>query len=368
MKKRRFTFGKFLWIYAGLWIVLTLVVSVKLWDVFAGYQSDYEVAAAAANPDLVMNEELVRFDEAHILEFAQEQMAKVGSYEKKERIEEYVTSLVKGKELSYQRAESFTDRKPKYDIYADDVLIGAVRMKQKPESDNFGFHMCVVDEVEAYIEEIPLQEVCIQVLAEDTVLVNGKEVSQEYVTERQLRDSMVAKKATELTNVSYETVTYVVDGLMQIPEVGLVEESRTRVLEVNENGIYEAISLADEVFVEQMQEYVLEAGEAYILNTNQMLAFGQVTPYFKAGSKAYQTVKSVQSGLTWAGKPDELEILDAQIKELVQYSENVFTVKTYYEIHRLYRDVAYDESMTFEWLYVEDDGKWVIEDFTLANE
>lgn len=367
MKKRRFTFGKFLWIYVGLWIVLTIVVSTKLWNVFADYQSEYELAEAAANPDLVMDEELVRFDEKHILNFAQEQMAKVGMYEVPGRVEEYVTSIVKGKKVSYQRAEKFTNRKPQYDIYADDVCIGSVRMKQETQSDSFGFHMCTVDEVEAYIEEIPLQEVSIQALADDTVLINGKEVSQEYVTERVKKDSSMAKKASELTNVSFETLTYVVDGLMQEPEVELAQEKGTTVLRANENGIYEAICYAEQDFVEQMQEYVLEAGKAYILNTNQMLAFGQVTPYFKQGSKAYQTVKSVQSGLTWAGKPDELEIIDAQIKELVQYSENVFTVKTYYEIHRLYRDVAYEESMTFEWLYVNNDGKWVIEDFALAN-
>ena len=367
MKKKRFTFGKFLWIYAGLWIVLTIVVSVKLWDVFAVYQNDYEIAEAAANPDLVMEAELIRFDEIHILEFAQEQMAKVGDYEKPERVVAYVKSMVKGKKLSYQRAENFTDRKPKYDIYADDKLIGAVRMKQEAQSDSFGFHMCVVDEVEAYIEEIPLQEVCIQALAEDTVLVNGTEVTQEYVTERVVQNSMMAQKATELTNVSYETVTYVVDGLMQAPEVCLLQETETKELKANENGIYEDISFTDEGFVEQIQEYVLEAGKAYVLNTNQMLAFWQVTPYLKTGSKAYQTVKSVQSGLTWAGKPDEFEIVDAQIKELVQYSENVFTVKTYYETHRLYREVAYEESMTFEWLYVNDNGTWVIEDFALAN-
>lgn len=368
MKKKRFTFGKFLWIYAAAWLIVTIVVSVKLWDAFAGYQSDYEVAAAAANPDLVMNEELYRFDETHILSLAQEQMSKVGSYERQERVKEYVTSLVKEKVLSYQRAENFTDRKPQYDIYADDVLIGSVRMKQEMQSDSFGFHMCVVDEVEAYVEEIPLQEVCIQALAGDTVFVNGKEVSTEYETEHQVRDSLMAKKATELTNVSYETVTYVVNGLMQEPEVELVQNEETRTLEINESGIYEDICLAAELFVEEMQEYVLEAGKAYILNTNQMLDFWQVTPYLKADSKAYQTVKSVQSGLTWAGKPDEFKITDAQIKELVQYSENVFTAKTYYETHRLYREVSYEESMTFEWLFVNHNGQWLIEDFTLANE
>lgn len=368
MKKIRLTFGKFLWVYAGLWLVLTIVISIKLWDVFAEYQTEYDVAEAAANPDLVMDEELVRFDETHILELTKEQMEKVGRYEKTERVKEYVTSLVKGKELSYQRAENFTDRRPKYDIYADDVLVGTVQMKQEPKSDNFGFHMCVVDEVEAYMEEIPLQEVCIQALAEDVVLVNGKEVSKEYETKRQVRNSMMAKKATELTNVSYETVTYIVDGLMQPPQVELMNDTETRVIQANENGVYEDISLADELFVENMQEYILEAGKAYILNTNQMLSFWQVTPYFKTDSKAYQTVKSVQSGLTWAGKPDELEIVDAQIKELVQYAENVFTVKTYYETHRLYREVVYEESMTFEWLYVNENGQWLIEDFTLANE
>lgn len=367
MKKRRFTFGKFLWIYVGLWVVLTVVVSTKLWNVFADYQSEYEVAEAAANPDLVMDEELVRFDEKHILNYAKEAIAKVGSYEIPERAEEYVTAIVKGKKVSYQRAENFTDRKPKYDIYADDKWIGTVRMKQEAQSDSFGFHMCTVDEVEAFIEEIPLQEVCVQALAEDTVYINGIEVSQEYVTERVQSNSAMSKKAAELTGVSYETLTYVVGGLMQTPKVEMTQQNEMIILETNENGIYEAICLADEAFVEQMQEYVLEAGKAYILNTNQMLAFQKVTPYLKQGSKAYETVKSVQSGLTWAGKPDEFEIVDAQIKELVQYSENVFTVKTYYEIHRLYRDVAYEESMTFEWLYVKNNGKWVIEDFALAN-
>lgn len=367
--KKKFTFKKFLLLYIAIWLVVTVVVSVKLWDVFADYQTNFDLAKEAANPDLLMPEIMELYKEENIVATAAGvDLGEVSIYEKEEEKEKLLKNMVAGKELTYKRNEGYSDRKPIYDIFADETIIGRVSLKQEQASDSYGFHKCVLQENTVDVKLPELINIQISALAEDTVFVNGKEVNKEMESEQEQEESVMAKEAFAMTGVSNKKTTYCLEGFLTQPLVQIQHQGEKVTLSLNGKSIYEECTADKDLLTDELEDQILAAGEAYIMNTNQLAPFAEVAQYLQSGSKAYQTVQSVQSGLSWAGKPDELEIQNALITNMEKYSENVFTVKTYYKIHRLYREVSYEEDMTYEWLYVKDGNKWRICNFSLANE
>ncbi len=367
-KKKRGIFWILFSFYTVLLAAVVVVINVKVWDALELYQNNYETAEAASNPDLVMPELMVLYAASEIENIAKEGWAdEISPYELESNIESYITGYTAGKTISYVRNERFSDRKPVYDIYTEDKLIGMVTLKQRQESDDFGFHLCELKEAVAYVEQPETFSITVEVLDTDRVVVNGKELTSEYVIGESKISSAMATEATEITGMAYRMLAYQVDGFLEAPSIEVYRDDTLIEYVRAEEYNYDYISYTSEQFVAQVEEQVLAAGTAYVMNTNQWASFKSVAQYIEAGSKAYQTVKSVQSGLAWAGKPDKVEIQESVAKDYVQYSEDVFTVKTSYKVYRLYRDVEYNEEVSYEWLYVKNGDKWEIRDFALAK-
>lgn len=367
-KKKRGIFWIVFSIYTLLLIVVVIVVNVKVWDALEIYQKDYESAEAAANPDLIMPELMGLYASSELDKIAPEGWADgISTYELESNVEKYVEAYTSGKIISYERNDKFSDRKPVYDIYSGDQLIGMVTLKQKPESDNHGFHLCELKEAVAYVEQPQTLGVTIEVLADDKVMVNGKELTDEYIIGDSKISSTMGEQATALTGKAYMMQAYHIDGFLEAPTIEVYRKD-VKVECVREEGYdYDYITLATPELADEVEDLVLAASEAYIMNTNQWANFKTVAQYIETSSKAYQTVKSVQSGLAWAGKPDKIEIQESIAKDYVQYSESVFTVKTSCKVYRLYRDVEYNEEVAYEWLYMKIGNEWKICDFSLAK-
>lgn len=364
-KKKIFTFKRVLAVYAAIWLIATIVISVKLWNVLADYQSDFDKAKANSNPDLVAESLLHLYSENEIL--ADDAFADVSAYENEVAKNQVLVNMVQGKKITYKRNDKYKDRKPSYDILADGKLIGILNLKQKPESDNYGFHMCELADYQLFVELPELKSISIEVMNKDSVFINDKELTSEYAIENNKTLSAMTRKAMELTGVNLEKKNYIVSGMIEEPKVEVVHGAERQTLEKNQDGVYALNISFDDIISKDVQEQILKAGETYIMNANQMASFNDVAQYLENNSKAYDTVKSVQSGLAWAGKPDELSVKSSEILEIKKYTEDILTVKTQYKTHRLYRQESYEEDMTYEWLYVLTGDKWVIRDFSLAN-
>lgn len=365
--KRKVKFGRVLLIYICLWILVIIGVSAKLWKTFGEYQKQYVEACENANPDILMEQQIKMYQSENIRSVASSFINEVNEYETSQNIQAVLDNLVIGKKISYERDENFTNRKPLYVVKADDQIIGYVSMKQENESDRFGFHKSTVDEMKLDTRSVAMKNIIITVPENAEVEVNHIPIASSYQVEEKSITSFISQKAQELTGQTFEKKTYRMDGFLAYPAINVkLDGEYVKVNNVQE-GSYSVEYPIDKQLESIVAETVLDAGKQYVLNTNQMAAFQDVVKYLKAGSDAYQNVQSVQSGLTWAGKPDQLEILDANLLELHQYSDEVFTAKTYYKIHRLYRDVSYEEEMVYEWLLEKINDNWVISNFSLVK-
>lgn len=363
----KITFGKVLIIYSMIWAVVIAVVGFKLWSFCADYQTRYDASLAASNPDLVMDQEIGIYSSENLGSLAEEFVAAVSEYEKPDNIQSTLDSKIADKTVSYERAENFSDRKPSYNIKAGEELIGQVSLVQKSESDDFGFHMCELENASLMMDDVEFRSVTIVAPMGADVYVNGQVLSDTYVVEEKEFSSLVAKKAIDKSGVSHGTVTYRIDNLLEEPDLEVKVDGESYDFEIAEEGNYALYTYASPELVERVTNGVLEGGRLYIKNLNNLVGFGSISPYLVYGSDAYNNISSAQQGIGWAGAPSELEIVEAEIVEIQFYSENYFTAKTHYNVHRVYRGVTYDEDMDFELLYENVGDHWYISSFSLAK-
>lgn len=363
----KITFGKVLIVYSLIWAVVIAVVGFKLWGVCENYQTNYDASLAAANPDLVMDQEISIYNSDNLKNLAPEFVSMVNEYEKEENIQAALDGIISGKNITYVRDDNFSDRKPRYLIKADEDIIGQVSLVQKSESDSFGFHMCQLDTASFNTDDIEFRSVNIVAPMGAEVYVNGMLLTDAYITEEKEFSSLIAKKAIEKSGEVHGTITYQIDNLLVEPSVEVIISGEEYEFEVAMEGDYELYTYANEELVERVTNGVLEGGRLYIKNLNNLVGFGSISPYLVYGSEAYNNISSAQSGIRWAGAPSELEIVEAEIVEIQFYSENYFTAKTHYNVHRVYRGVTYDEDMDFELLYENVNDHWYISSFALAK-
>lgn len=364
--KFKITFKKVLIAYSLLWAIAIVIIGCKLWSVCSNYQKNYDVSMAAANPDLVMEQEMAIYNSDNLVNLAPEFVSMVSSLEKPENIQKVLNDSIEGKTLTFERDEKFGERKPKYSIKADGVEIGKVLLAQKPESDDFGFHMCELDQASLYVNT-ELRGVDIVAPMGADVYVNGQKLDETYVVEENEFSSLIARKAIEKSGVSHGTITYRVDNLIEEPLVELKIDGEPYDFVVAEEGNYELYTYASPELVERVTNGVIEGGRLYIRNLNNLVGFGSISPYLVYGSEAYNAISSAQQGIGWAGAPSELEIQEAELVEVQFYSDMYFTAKTHYRVHRVYRGVTYDEDMDFELLYQNVNDHWYITNFSLAK-
>lgn len=369
MKKiiEKITFGKFLIAYSVVWVIAIVIIGIKLWGICSAYQTDYDASKAAANPDLVMDQELAIYNSDNLKNLAPDFVAMVSEFEKEDNIAAALDTRIVGKSITYERDENFAERKPRYNIKADGTLIGQVVLTQKAESDTFGFHICELSEASLLTDDIEFRSVNIVAPMGADVYVNGKLLDSSYVIEEKEFSSLVAKKAIEKSGVTHGTVTYEINNLLQEPTVELKIDGESYDFDEASEGSYVLQAYASDELVERVTNGVLEGGRLYIKNLNNLVGFGYISPYLVYGSDAYNNISSAQQGISWAGAPSELEIVEAEIVEIQVYSDSIFTAKTHYNVHRVYRGETYDEDMDFELLYENVNDHWYISSFALAK-
>ena len=375
-------------IYAAVWIIATIIVCIILTGKFKTYQANFDAAKAAIQPDTVAAGELYRFDAEHLRDSAGEGWITLNKYESDSVIDDYVTATLAGKELSCSANEAYTERHPSYNVYAGDLLLGTITLKHKTEVDQYGFCDYEFSELQVLLEGPETEIYTIKCFEGDDVYVNGEILSADdstvFLTEDNELDSYMSVAATEKSGVSINECVYTLTEFVNEPEVTLDKYDKT--FTVSDNSLRdETVALGDEdtndsdhyfnacVFFDDQLDYDLNdrlyngfvvAGENFIYNMNLWGSFANVSMYLETGGAAYNAIASAQSGLSWAGRPDEFEIKSTEILSIVKYDDNTLVVTTYHTIHRLYRSVTYEEDMTVEWLYCKNGNAWLIRNFS----
>lgn len=372
-KKKLSGFGLALILEVAFFFIVIVIASSIVWNKCALYQRGYDKAKEAVDPDRFATQILPLFEGEQIENLIEEDMIVGGSYYiSKEEQKAYLTSLMEGQTLTLKREETSSERKPVYEVLAGENKVGVISLVMGTESDEYGFHRYLLQSAKAEVEAPELIPVTIAVEGNQTVYVNGKLLTEHDVLSVSAeKGSIIEEKATELSGKDYQMTVYEVGGLISEPVIELKEDTLGSMISLSKkNGIYhyECLFPRDQAMWDRLETGAVKGGAYYVSNANNMGSFANITPYLIAGSDAYQNIQSMQAGLVWAGTPEEFEIKDQKMLSVKMYTDSMAVVRTTYDVHRVYREVTYDETLTYDWLYELTGSGWQISDFTLVSQ
>lgn len=385
-KKTSSSFRLFLGMYAGLWMVLTLILCIILWKNLAKYQNDYDAAKAAGEPELAMKESMDLFLPENIGNLIDELQPEILSrFETIEQYKDFYENFLEDRTVSYVKDEGlYNDARPVYDVYAsprtaggsdaasaahDDVLLAIVSFKAAGEKDSFGFNKWEIKDVAISENIYDYHDVYVKVMDDMEVYINGiKADEREYITGGVI-DNAVSDKAYELTGVSFNYKIYYAGDMVEEPDVKVLDASGNDVTDryiEEENDLKNYESTASAEFIASVQDRVRNFCETYVYHIYRKASVGTVAAMMESGSEAEKLLYNAQSTLAWAWVPDTVEILDESYDEFMYYNDDYFSCRSAINIRKSDDKTTEDEEFVCQWLFKRVNGEWLVTYFVLG--
>lgn len=379
-RKNTSSFTYFLRAYAGLWLVLTVILCAVLWKNLSKYQKDYDAAAAAGAPELAMQESMDLFTADNIGTLIEQQQPEILSrFETIEQYKDFYRSFLEQKKVDFKKNEElYNDARPVFNVYAYDAsapddtegeLFAIVSFKSAGEKDSFGFNKWEVKDIAISENIYDYHDVYVKVMDDMTVYINGIQADEtEYITGGVI-DNAMSGMAYNLTGVSFNYKVYYAGEMVGQPKLQVVDVNGNDVtdnyvLEDNDLRNYESTAL--EEFIESVQDRVKSFCETYVYHIYRKASVDSVASMMESGSEAARLLYNAQSTLAWAWVPDTVEILDESYDEFMYYNENYFSCRSTINIRKSDEKTTEDEEFVCQWLFKKIDGQWLVTYFVLG--
>ncbi len=379
-RKNTSSFTYFLRAYAGLWLVLTVILCAVLWKNLSKYQKDYDAAAAAGAPELAMQESMDLFTADNIGTLIEQQQPEILSrFETIEQYKDFYRSFLEQKKVDFKKNEElYNDARPVFNVYAYDAsasddtegeLFAIVSFKAAGEKDSFGFNKWEVKDIAISENIYDYHDVYVKVMDDMTVYINGIQADEtEYITGGVI-DNAMSDMAYNLTGVSFNYKVYYAGEMVGQPKLQVVDVNGNDVTDnyvLEDNDLRNYESTASEEFIESVQDRVKSFCETYVYHIYRKASVDLVASMMESGSEAARLLYNAQSTLAWAWVPDTVEILDESYDEFMYYNENYFSCRSTINIRKSDEKTTEDEEFVCQWLFKKIDGQWLVTYFVLG--
>lgn len=379
-RKNTSSFTYFLRAYAGLWLVLTVILCAVLWKNLSKYQKDYDAAAAAGAPELAMQESMDLFTADNIGTLIEQQQPEILSrFETIEQYKDFYRSFLEQKKVDFKKNEElYNDARPVFNVYAYDAsasddtegeLFAIVSFKAAGEKDSFGFNKWEVKDIAISENIYDYHDVYVKVMDDMTVYINGIQADEtEYITGGVI-DNAMSDMAYNLTGVSFNYKVYYAGEMVGQPKLQVVDVNGNDVTDnyvLEDNDLRNYESTASEEFIESVQDRVKSFCETYVYHIYRKASVDLVASMMESGSEAARLLYNAQSTLAWAWVPDTVEILDESYDEFMYYNENYFSCRSTINICKSDEKTTEDEEFVCQWLFKKIDGQWLVTYFVLG--
>lgn len=366
--RKKHIFGISLLIYVFLLLFSSCALWYVLWNKLNAYQNSYELAKAAANPDLVVVNYLDMFAKENISDLVTDEWDEINKYETSVNINDFISSNVENDIIDWKRRDDYTDFKPKYDIYSSDNYLGAIALKQKSAVDNYGFHMCEIDHAEIGFVPENLSSITIKAYDGTQIFVNDTLLADACIQKTPLNDSMYVEASND-TGTEYFISTYELNGFFDFPSVRIERDGYICEMDITDDNEYhrtfEQTCMIDENMLSEISDRALEIAKAYDYYAAGIREIGGMAQYFLHSGKGYRTLAGLAFDISIAGATTTYDILSAETGNLLVYSDDAVVIDTHQTIHRVHRRIEYDENIDVRWYLTKIGGRWYVKDFSM---
>lgn len=350
--KKSHGFRNFLVVYSTLMILLIVFGLYYVWNLLIDYE--------AGMPDVNMDKYLIQFEWGEIGKLLDEYDVTVNEYDNTGNIVLLYNDFISGKKLSYQKVNGkYTNATPVYGVYADDVQIAEVELSETGKNGH-GFSVWEISNVtfDGYGPE--RYSVSIRVPGNCSVMVNGREVSDDYLVETKEVDCV--KNVKEYISWVPDYKVYKIDNFIKMPDVKVNGEHAVPVSSEEYTVCYDYGT--DEALLNELKNRIWGMAHeygAYIINKGSL---GNLKTYMIGKAREY--VSDIPA--IWAylvGQEYTYTFTDEKLENFVRYSDDCASCDVSYKLNVSYsgRSITYDTA--FGCTYIRKDGNWYLADFVL---
>jgi len=245
-----------------------------------------------------------------------------------------------------------------YSIFSGENKLASVSLNILPEKSKYGFKKYEV----GGLSNVLNAENSVTILAPDTakVFLNGIEVSQKYVSEKDLTFS-------ELKNIPEgypqpRLVKYYINGLIFEPKITATGYLGNN-LEATKNDKTGEIVIfpnATQSFADELSPMVVEVAQTYTKYVTKDTTFAELSKYFMKEISLYKYLSNLD--VNFYADHDKYEFLNTKTSNFKMYSDECFSCDISYD-HYVYRTshnkkYHYPSNLTFYFLKKND--KWQV--------
>ncbi len=355
-KKKGFTFGRGLLVYAAVGLVLVVIILFVFWD-FIG---DYEKSMPVYGMDSVISV----FETGDISNIVTEEtVTKIGAYEDESDFIEKYNEYISGKEITFLKSPEFTDKNPVYIVYADgEACAEAYLKKYEVSGSNFKNWTLKTLSLDNYTSLIyDSVNVTISVPTGSAVTVNGVEILSDDLQSTALPESLSVLSDYLSDDVLLDN--YEISDLMETPEITATLDGTDLTFSVSDNS-YIAGWPVSETFVSEMTEYVTPIAKqnAYAFINKA----GRILSYVMPDSELYESLQLTTTYWYPATSIESYNLTELTIDNFKMYGEKCFSCDIKYNLYVDFisgyyvADTTEEGEFTWYFVYSEADSKWYL--------
>lgn len=320
---------KIYWIFLIIWsVVLCLVLAGALvW--FYGFLKNYQKVYDETRPKLFMDRTLELFtgkDVDGILQVSKP--VELGPLEGEEQLKAYLRERLDGKVISYgTKAGEHIEERPVYVVTADEEPVAVVRLKKQAESAEYGLPLWELNNMELLVT--PGKERVLSAPSTVTVLVNGRELTEDMIVEEGIADERAAHFNGYAEIPTY--TRYKLGSFLCEPVVEATNFAGEAVEAEYDSGkyAYKVDFGGDSELQEGVEEFAVQAVMDYANYVSNDAPYGALDKYFPAGSELLTGIKKNQR--EWFDYHLTPEIKNQKMTSFTAFTEDAFSARVYLE-------------------------------------
>ncbi len=225
------------WIVLGVYVAVALSAVAAFIGFFYGYIGEYETS----RPERAVEDYIAAHDNAYWQGLVETYYRGATSpFENGDDVLAMIDfdAILAGEKTFYQRAGEYTVDNPVYTVVSGKTEIAKLSLVRSGKTAR-GFDLWQVSEVSGAAGAVPTVSVTVLAPTDATLQVNGRPVSDDYVTKERVDYPLSGVFESHLDTIPYRR-EYTVSGLFDTPDVKLYGADGAAILPVSyENGFYE---------------------------------------------------------------------------------------------------------------------------------
>lgn len=341
--------------YAALGVVAAAVIIAMQYvnKELVKYLDDYETSLPKYEVQRIFDTYFASPDFDSLLETTGYEL---GEYDKKEDIVNLLKEKTDGKEISWVYVAG-TD-KTKINVKAGGEKFASFTVVKQEYPDEYGIYKYSLGEIKLFYSAE--YEVNVLVPFDCMVTINGMQVGEEYVTEKDITDDERLNIPEGTYKLTY--IRYAVKELMAVPNVEIKDADGNTVNAAydEEKNEYSATFEYSEELKTQYEAYILEGMKLYARRMQADAEFSQCKKYFEADTDLYKQIKANPGSFVW--EHDGYRFEDEYTGEYYAYSDTVFRchVKFNHILEKKWLEDHPDLVDMYVYLRLGDDGVYRI--------